>query len=275
MIVTAKAQERKEYDFSGLNYSTLSVKQLRDKVDSLYYNPTYAQYIARYDSLHQLIEWVNAHYNIQHYVSVNAGIVSTSSRLSELNKAFDIGNFGSVAERMNAFHFSFSIRTKKRWILGYGVEDAFKQTVKNGDARVEVDGSSFDIYMGYDILNKPKIQLYPYVSVGFNSLEVDLFKKDANSTILTYDGFLTEFTYTSLERRTTLLNYALQLNYHLLYSKRHGGIILETRYGRNVALGEGKWLINNEKSKFKSDDQFRTSFFLVALKFYLKTDNGK
>jgi hypothetical protein len=255
-----------QYDFSTIDPTKIDVDKLRSKMDSSFY-----LYTTSVDSISHLVEWVRSKKNIQKYGSLDFGWGLNYSTLEHLNEGLINSGMQTFSEKLYGFHFGVTIRGK-RFLFYYGLEDCRKQIVQNNNVKVEVDASSADFTFGFDVLNKPRFQFYPNVTLSFQSLELAVYSKDANSIVNDIPGLLANYTHTELEKNTIALNYGVQADYHLVYTKRRGGIIIGIRCGLTNDLGKGKWKINNEKSTFQSDDRFRNSYVTAIIKFYMKME---
>jgi hypothetical protein len=262
---TAFAQEPdtyKAYDFSNLDLEKIEPEAVRDQIDSIYRT-------SGIDSLSQLLSLAHSVTYTEKYVSFIIGYQSSSASLSSLNSGLAALGLDKLSENVGGVPWGFDVRGR-RLLFTYWFAPGIKNRVSNDDYSIEVEGMSFQLGIGYDILNLKRLQLYPQLAFGHQSFDIEVHRKNAVNDVVTVNDLILDPAGTSMTKSSFDMTYGLELDYHLLYSKANGGIILGLRYGRVVTLAEGPFKINKSKTKFESSDSISESFVSIVAKFYRK-----
>ena len=237
---TAFAQEpdRKEYDFSTVDIEKIETDLVRKQLDSIYRT-------SGMDSLAQLLDFKRSETYSEKYVSFFIGYQSTRASLNSLNSGLAAFGFDKLSENFGGVPWGFDVRGK-RFLFTYWFAPGIKNQASDGDYTVEVKGTNFQLGLGYDILNLKRLQLYPQVAFGLQDFDIEVKINRAPDYIRTVNDLILNAAGTSLKKNSFDMSYGLELDYHLLYSKSKGGIIVGLRYGRVVTLADGKFKMANE-----------------------------
>lgn len=251
------------YDFNAINPESVDLKKLERSIDSL-------RMISSLDSLESLRGFVKRRTFTPKYTSFFVGLETSVASLATINSELSGVGLNNMSENFTSLIFGFDVRGK-RWLLGYQLTSAGKHSVSNNEWQITVrtGGANFDI--GYDIVNRPRLQVYPQAGFGLSDYNIRIHQR-ASRNISDFAELLDNPAGTELRRTSFLFTYGIQAEYHLMYSTSSGGIILAFRYGLASDLFDGRFRINREKSAYSSSDRVRESFAQLVLKFYMKKD---
>jgi hypothetical protein len=250
------------YDFSTVDLEKINADAVREQIDSMYRT-------SGMDSLSQLLSLAHSVTYNEKYVSFIIGYQSSRASLNSLNSGLAALGLNKLSENVGGVPWGFDVRGR-RLLFTYWFAPGIKNRVSNNDYAIEVEGMSFQLGIGYDILNFKRVQLYPQLAFGYQSFDIEVHRKNAVNDVITVNDLVLNPAGTSMTKNSFDMTYGLELDYHLLYSKANGGIILGLRYGRVVTLAEGPFKINKTKTKFESSDSINESFLAIVVKFYGK-----
>lgn len=244
-----------------VNQSKLTSEMQRNyaRLDSMYYS-------MKMDSLEAVYEHI-----FKDTVSYSAFTLVYGQVLGDmdgLNNELTAAGFPSMNNNFHTFGYFFSFK-RGRWLH----EPLFLLSAPNSskaDAyEVSVSGGHLSYALGYDILPLERLQLYPMAGLGlqFTTLNLDRISTSGAQTL---PEALASLDYAYFTKTELSAFAGAQLDYHLLYSKRKGGIILGLRYTQNFSLTSGSFKDKNtDKTAYQPKVSLSDgSHILGLLKFY-------
>jgi hypothetical protein len=261
----AQTQEPyKVYDFSSVDLHSLDKNGIVRQLDSIYRN-------SGYDSLLQLHSQIRSATYTRRYMAFNIGYQASFASLSNLNIGLKPFGFNEISETFSGVPWGVDLRGK-RVLFSYLLIPGIKNSAQNSDYKIELRSISMELAVGYDILNLKRLHFYPQLSLGFQDLDIEMIRKSATTDIINESEMVMQPAGTRLEKRSLMLSYGGELDYHLLYTPAGGGIILGLRYGLTSILSNGKFKINEKPSAYSSSDKICESFFSAVIKIYVKRE---
>jgi hypothetical protein len=250
-----------QYDFSKVNLDQVNVDSVQAQIQQLYLT-------TGIDSLNSLIAYKNQiRGDHRKNVSFDIGYSSAMSSLDNLNRGLAALGLPPISQDFAGVPWGFSVRGK-RMSFSYHFAPSIKNTVSNVDYTVDAERIWVGLVFGYDLLNVPRIHLYPQVSLDFQEFEITARRNAASTDITDINGLILNPAGSTAAKAAFTLSYSGEIDVNLLAGEG-SGIILGFRYGASIPLSEGRYSIDDESSSFDTPgDKIWNSFYSIVLKFY-------
>ncbi|MCC6372508.1 MAG: hypothetical protein IT236_16005, partial [Bacteroidia bacterium] len=154
------------------------------------------------------------------------------------------------------------------------------RTVSKGDISITYNYKSpINYNLGYCIIDEKRVQLFPYTGLQYQTSSFDLVNNSEQLFDLKNYKFDTLIKATSankrgveynLKKRELILNYGLELDFHLIYSKRRTGFIIGLRGGGGLPLLSTGWALDGGRYSQFNDLKIKDYYFDVVLRVYLR-----
>jgi hypothetical protein len=255
--------QQRTFDFTGIDLQTINTENLRRQYDSLFRK-------VKLDSIQQLL---NYHYREEYsrdYVAYSFGLFGQRASLNGLNKSLKEAGMESMNDNFLAMPIGLHIKTG-RLVMNYVGHVIFRNKVEDEARKLDARGFTFEMGLGYDVINSKRFQLYPQASLAYQTFHVKAVNREANTTISQVDQLFSQVGNTSLVKRSLLINYGVEADYFVSQFKNGSGIILGLQYGMSTTIAPGKFKMEKRTSAIDMQhDRIRTSYFGVIVKFALK-----
>jgi hypothetical protein len=255
---------RKIYDFSGVDPKTIDEKKLHRQYDSLYHG-------VRLDSIQQLIQY---HYNnafARDYNAFSIGLLEQTASLKSLNKGLRDAGMETISDRFLVMPIGMTIKTN-RFVINYIGHFLFRNKSEDDTRKLEARGFSFEMGVGYDLINSKRFQLYPQASLAYQTFNLKAVSQNASTSINQVDQLFSQPGNTSLSKKSLMLNYGVEADYFVTQEKNGGGVILGLVYGMSTDLAGGKFKMEGDRSSINiHNDRLKTSYVGLIVKFALKS----
>ncbi len=119
-------------------------------------------------------------------------------------------------------------------------------TFTKGNQKVELSGDYGLFSLGYVVLNKKGLLLFPLLGIGSNTLNVFIHQKDETASFHTITG--EPFQSATLNYKTSLLKVSFSGIYNVVGSKSDnasGGLFIGLEAGYQIAYKSGDWKYEN------------------------------
>lgn len=154
---------------------------------------------------------------------------------------------------------------------------------KNKRDSLSLSYNTFDIInykFGYSVIDAKRFAVIPYGGLDLQHSTIS-FENEAKSipdpsfnnypdlfttSLLANTGLGTEFTKTEL-----MVNYGVEIDYHVKHRKFGNGVILGLRGGGIAPIISSDWKLEDEKYKSLPDLNLKESYVQFILKFYWRT----
>lgn len=280
-----------DFDMSELDYNKVHMDVLIKKLTRIkHYNDSMMRVIKnknikwRSDSLVQLYDLLNGDITTS-YNGYSFFVGQYHSNLSDINAGLKLSGFPTFPE-MN-FHLTNFLNytwKRKRFFNEVFMVDGLGRDISKGDINVSYKFKSpFNYTFGYAIIDSKRFQFFPFASLGlqFSTITIsnisekifDLYGGMFDSIIRTSINYSRGVEY-KLKKIEFVLNYGLEMNYHLFYSKREKGFILGVRAARALPIIGTGWQFEGERRAQFNKVQLNEYYIDVVARFYLRL-NGK
>lgn len=258
----------KDYNFSKVNPQRIDPEALRKKIadeqariDSLY--------ALRMDSLQQLYSYVTAD-TTGGYAGLILTLVYVPGDYDKLIKDLQANGFGNSSEGAVGFGYGLTFK-HKRFIHDFLFSFYWGGKMKSETNEVvKISGGNLLNYtLGFDILNFKRLNLSPFVGLNHQMTSIRYQRNDSGKT--TYSSLLDiadDVNDVDIDRHALRFSFGGQLEYHVSYEKRAGGIILGVRYGMNKTIAEGSFKAEGRKINYDPKVDLKSTFAEFVIKFY-------
>lgn len=132
-----------------------------------------------------------------------------------------------------------------------------------GDQQIDLAGGFGFFSLGYIVVNKKKVIIYPLVSIGGNDLQIYIHQKGQSSSFTNVSG--EPFQATTINLITKILKFSLSGLYALQGNSDKGaaGLMIGLEAGYQVGYKTGKWSYDNGDITGAPD--FNSNAFFVQL----------
>lgn len=281
-----------DFDFSELDPSQVKIRLLAAKLKRIrMYNDSMMAMVRaknikeRSDSLEQLYDLMagdsSSSYNAYSFFAgrvqssvngINAGIGALG--FPKFNPvSYHITNFLNFTWKRN--HFMNEL------YLSVGLA----QTVSKGDISITYNYKSPVNYnVGYCIVDKKRFQLFPYAGLMYQVSSLDFVNGSEQLFDLKNHGYDTLLFATTnnkrgveynLKKREIVLNYGLEVDFHVAYSKRRTGFIVGLRGGGTLPLLSTGWTLDGGKYDQFNDLKLRNYYIDLVLRLYLRRQQAR
>jgi hypothetical protein len=139
--------------------------------------------------------------------------------------------------------------------------------------------SPLNYNIGYCVVDKKRLQIFPYAGLLYQSAELDF----VNTAVQPFD--IGAGSYDSLikaaavnkkgaeykfKKREIVLNYGIELDLHLVYSKRKTGFLIGFRAGGGLPLLSTGWMLDGSRYSQLNSTKIRDYYYDIVLRVYLR-----
>jgi hypothetical protein len=280
-----------DFDMSELDYNKVHMDVLIKKLARIkHYNDSMMRVIKnknikwRSDSLVQLYDLLNGDISTS-YNGYSFFVGQYHSNLGDINSGLKLAAFPTFPEM--SFHLTNFLNytwKRKRFFNEVFMVDGLGKDISKGDINVSYKFKSpINYTFGYAILDSKRFQFFPFASLGlqFSSITVSnisekIFELKAGmfDSVLIASTVYTKGVEYKLKKQELILNYGLEMNFHLFYSKREKGFILGIRAARAQPLLSTGWQLGGVRYAQFNKVQLKDYYVDVVARFYLRL-NGK
>lgn len=271
----------KQFDFSEVNFDNVNKANLINKLNAIKQLNDSLNGLLQTDSLYQLYLKINS----KPTTDFNSWYLSAGpswSNFSSLNKALENNNYPTIGETGFDLSYVIAFAWKRRnYFHDLNMQFTFGSSEDNDS--LEASYSVIDILsykFGYSIINAKRFDLTPYAGINFrlsnitfeNKELIDIPGETDNYTDFTALAFnRSDYRSTTLNKFSIPLDYGVEMNYHIKYSKRNNGITLGARYGQALQFIDGDWKNDGEKLNDLPEINLRESYLTFICRFYWRT----
>jgi hypothetical protein len=133
-----------------------------------------------------------------------------------------------------------------------------------GNQKVELSGDYGLFSLGYVVVNKKGLLIFPLLGIGSNTLNVFIHQKDETATFQAITG--EPFQSATLHHKTSLVKLSVSGIYNVMGNKSDkgsGGMFIGLEAGYQVAYKSGDW--NYENGAITGGPDFSTNGFFIQL----------
>ena len=284
-----------EFDFSELDPANVKLDVLTRKLAKLKrYNDSLMTLIKnrnikeRSDSLEQLYHLMVADTS-SGYNAYTFFVGQFNSKVSGLNRSLATQGW----PKLNPMSFQYTNLFDFTWKRGRIIQDIFLsqgagRTVTKSEVEISYKYRSLVNYnFGYAILDKKRIQFFPFAGLSYQSSELNftnLGVQPFNVGGTSFDSLIVaakrnrDGVSYQFRKREVILNYGLELDVHVFYSKRRTGFIMGLRSGGALPLIPFKgssWKLDGVK--YPQYDSFivRNYYFDIVFRVYTRLGDRK
>jgi hypothetical protein len=279
-----------EFDFSDLDPATVKINLLAAKLKRIKtYNDSVMNKLRlrnikqRSDSLEQLYDLL-AGDTTSSYNAYSFFAGQYHSTISALNKGLASLAWPKLPDMSYHITNFLDFTWKRRRIIN----DVFMsvgtaQSVSKGDISVSYTFKSpLNYNIGYCILDKKRVQFFPYIGLSYQSSELSF----ANTAVQPFD--LKGSIYDTLVKAATvnkkgadyrfkkqdlIFNYGVELDLHVVYSKRGTGFIVGARAGGGVPFFSTGWRLDGSRYSQLNGVSIKDYYYDIVLRVYLRRNS--
>jgi hypothetical protein len=281
-----------EYDFSDLDYRKVKLDELTKKLSIIRnYNDSMMTIVRnkniklRSDSLEQLYDLLNGDVSTSYNAySVFGGMYH--SKLNALNSGLVKAGLPKLKE--NSTHFTNFLDytwKRKRFINDIFMIDGVAQEITKANLTVTYKFRSLLNYsFGYAIIDSKRFQFFPFGCLSFqtssikfsNSNETFIGFTSVNFDSLIYgSSFNTRGVEYELKKQELVLNYGVELDYHLFYSKRKTGIVIGARIANSQPLISNGWKYEGKTYSQLNGVNLKDYYVDFVIRIYSRLDGNR
>lgn len=281
-----------DFDFSDLDFRKVKLDILEAKLAKIRaYNDSMmlvikAKNIAqRSDSLEQLYDLLNGDISTS-YNAYSLFFGQYHSNLGSLNKGLNVSNFPQLEN--TSYHFTnfFDFTWKRKRCLNelymiYGIV----KDVTMGNVSVSYNyWSPLNYTFGFAVIDSKRLQIFPFAGLSYQSSNIKFsnsFEQLFELGSASYDSLLSASNINrrgvdyQLKKRELVLNYGLEMDFHLIYSKRKTGVILGVRAGKLQPLLSGGWIFEGKRYSQLSDVTIRDYYIDAVIRIYTRRNGNR
>jgi hypothetical protein len=203
------------------------------------------------------------------------------SSVSDLNK--NLASLGWPKISDMSFHVTgfLDFTWKRRRIINdIFIAQGTAQSVSRKEVSVTYTYMSpLNYNIGYCVVDKKRLQIFPYAGLLYQSAELDF----VNTAVQPFD--IGAGSYDSLikaaavnkkgaeykfKKREIVLNYGIELDLHLVYSKRKTGFLIGFRAGGGLPLLSTGWMLDGSRYSQLNSTKIRDYYYDIVLRVYLR-----
>jgi hypothetical protein len=281
-----------EFDFSELDPANVKLDILTKKLAKLKrYNDSLMTLIKkknikeRSDSLEQLYHLMVADTS-SGYNAYTFFAGQFHSNVTGLNKSLAALGW----PKLNAMSFEYTNLFDFTWKRGRIIQDVFisqgaGRAVTKNEVEVSYKYKSLLNYnFGYAIIDSKRIQFYPFAGLSYQTSQLNFTNLSVQAFELgngSFDSLIVaakrnkDGVNYQFKKRELILNYGLELDVHVFYSKRKTGFILGVRSGGALPLIGGGWKLDGVKYSQYNSFIVRDYYFDIVLRIYTRLGDRK
>jgi hypothetical protein len=190
--------------------------------------------------------------------------------LKSLNKGLRAAGLETINDQFFVVPIGLTVKTA-RFQVNYLWHIVCRNKSEDASRKLDVRGFSFEMGLGYDVINGKRFQLYPQAALAYQTFNLKAVNRDAPTNIGQVDQLFDQAGSTTITKRSLLLNYGIEADYFLTQEKNGDGVVLGLVYGMSTDLAGGKFKMERHRSSINiHSDRLKTSYFGVIVKFTMK-----
>lgn len=273
----------KRYNIYNINPDSIDKQNLIKKLNVIKLLNDSLNELLQTDSLYQLYKRVGR-ISSKDYSSWYLSAGPSWSDLGALNDGLKANSLPELSEsRVDISYIVAFFWKRNRFIHDLNMQFTVGNARKQDSLRINYNIQDLISYkFGYSIINSKRLELSPYIGINFRLSEINF----ENSSITEIPDSLSSFASftslainrfdnqrTELNRFTIPLDYGVELNYHLKYSKWGNGITIGTRFGQTLPFITAPWKNNGTELKDLPEIKLRQSYLSFILRFYWRRND--
>jgi hypothetical protein len=281
-----------DFDFSELDFRKVKLDLLEAKLKKIrVYNDSMMRIIRnrniaqRSDSLEQLYDLLNGDISTS-YNAYSLFVGQYHSTLGSLNRGLVLSTFPELES--NSYHFTNLVDftwKRKRFINDVFISLGIVKDVTKGNLTVSYNyWSPINYSFGFAVIDSKRFQFFPFACLSFQSSTLkfsnsaeQLFELGSGS----YDSLIRAANTNKkgveyqLKKRELMLNYGLEMDFHLFYSKRKTGVILGFRAGKGLPVLSSGWTMEAKRYAQLSDVLIKDYYMDIVVRIYTRCNGNR
>lgn len=281
----------REFNFDSLDLSKVNREELVKKLDkikafndSIYFIQLKRNMDVSSDSLAELYHLISRKASKNYHgfgFAANQGR-GYLSRLNDRIKAYGGTGLDEVSYGFTVFNLN--------WKRGRRVHEfsflSVQQIRGTNNKGVKIDYNSYSpvaYRFGFSLINARWLDVFPFGALRYEGTNIS-FRNDAElavpnsagayDTLIKYSSSYNSSRDFELKKKSLILDYGLEMDFHLVYSKYGTGLILALRAAKTQSLISGRWTMGKDNYSVP-DIIAREYIFEIALKIYFRNDSGR
>ncbi len=264
------AQQTNPKDISSITLRELD--SLRNVIEKRYNSlDSIRKYVYQLDSLEQIYYEANTFLNRgrNNYSAPFFVFQISQAKIADFNQELIQLGIPTLNNNFIGLGFGTAFR-RNRFLHEIYLCGIVGQKVGNQDLDVIVGGGSLMNYqIGFDLINKKRFHLYPFVGIEYGSVYINVLRNNAISSPALLKEISQSVNRARIQKDEFRVNYGLELDYHLSYRK-YNSTILTLKYGMGQPISSFSYRANQTKLSYEPHINIRSAFFMVMVKFAIR-----